>query len=224
MKLGRYIKGVPRVINRYDYQKDWKILDIWSDTDHAGCPWTRKSTTGGIMMFGSHAIKHWSTTQSVIALSSGEAEYYGCVRAGSIAIGIQSLLLDLGVKKDRLKIKTDASVAQSLASRRGLGGTKHIEVNQLWLQEKVNDGKIEIEKVRTDDNLADALTKYKEQASIEKHMKGTKQTSEKGRHEIMPKLSSSSVHLEVNTLSNKTEEGKICEIEYKSRSYRNGSP
>jgi hypothetical protein len=55
-------------------------------------------------------------------------------------------------------------------------------------------------------------------------MRGTKQTSEKGRHEIMPKLSSSSVHLEVNTLSNKTEEGKICEIEYKSRSYKNGSP
>ena len=175
-------------------------------------------------MFGTHAIKHWSTTQSVIALSSGEAEYYGCVRAGSIAIGVQSMLNDLGVIKDRLRIKTDASVAQSLSSRRGLGGTKHIEVNQLWLQEKVNDGKIEIEKVRTDDNLSDALTKYKEQASIDKHLKGTRQLNTKGRHSIMPRLSEAKEHDEVNTLNALTEEGKICEIVFKSRSYRNGSP
>ena len=35
-------------------------------------------------MLGSHMIKGWSTTQSVIALSSGEAEYYGLVRGSSI--------------------------------------------------------------------------------------------------------------------------------------------
>ena len=36
---------------------------------------------------GNHAIKTWSTTQAVIALSSGEAEYYGCVRGGAIGLG-----------------------------------------------------------------------------------------------------------------------------------------
>ena len=175
-------------------------------------------------MFGNHVIKHWSQTQSVIALSSGEAEYYGCVRAGSVAIGIQSMLADLGVIKKRLRIKTDASVAQSLSQRRGLGGTKHIEVNQLWLQEKVNEGKIEIEKVRTDENLSDALTKYKEQASIEHHMKGTNQIGTKGRHEIMPNLSNANAHTELNLLTNESEEGKICERVFKSRAYRNCEP
>ena len=175
-------------------------------------------------MFGNHAIKHWSTTQSVIALSSGEAEYYGCVRAGSITIGVQSLLNDLGVKKNRIRIKTDASVAKSLSSRRGLGGTKHIEVNQLWLQEKVNNGMIEVEKVRTEDNLSDALTKYKEQASIEHHMKGTCQISEKGRHSIMPKLSSANAHSEVNEINVLSEEGQMQKSAYKSRKYYNGSP
>ena len=52
------------------------------------------------------------------------------------------MLGDLGVKGKRLRIKTDASVAKSLASQRGLGGIRHIEVNQLWLQEKVNKGEI----------------------------------------------------------------------------------
>lgn len=40
---------------------------------------------------------------------------------------------DLGVNAKRLRIQIDASFAKSLASRRGLGGIRHIEVNQLWL-------------------------------------------------------------------------------------------
>ena len=146
--FGRYLRGKMRVVNQFKYQKGYKIIDVWSDTDHAGCLETRKSTTGGVVMFGDHLIKHWSSTQSLISLSSGEAEYYGCVRAGSHALGIRSMLKDLGVDGKRLRIKTDASVAKSLASRRGLGGIRHIEVNQLWLQERVNNNDIDNEKVR----------------------------------------------------------------------------
>ena len=163
-------------------------------------------------MYGNHAIKHWSTSQAVIALSSGEAEYYGCVKAGSIALGVKSMLNDMGLKKDRLKIKTDASVAKSLAAKRGLGGIKHIEVNQLWLQEKVNNGDIEIEKVRTDVNLADALTKFKEQASITYHMKETRQQIKSGRHEIMPTLSTKVLHNDTSLLSVTIEEGQRDKI------------
>jgi len=62
--FGRYLSSNMRVVNQFKYQKNWKILDVWSDTDHAGCFETRKSTTGGVVMFGEHVIKHWSSTQS----------------------------------------------------------------------------------------------------------------------------------------------------------------
>ena len=71
------------------------------------------------------------------------------------------MLGDLRVTGKRLRIKTDASVGKSLAARRGLGGIRHIEVNQLWLQEKVNNGTIEVEKVKGETNRADVLTKLK---------------------------------------------------------------
>ena len=58
-------------------------------------------------------------------------------------------------------VHADASAAKSIASRRGLGKVRHIEVNQLWLQEKVNNGTVEVEKVDGRVNLADLLTKYK---------------------------------------------------------------
>jgi len=187
--FGRYLRGKPRAISHFGYQKNWKIMDVWSDTDHAGCLETRKSTTGGIVMFGEHAIKHWSSTQTLISISSGEAEYYGCVRAASHGMGIQSMLGDLGVTSKRLRVKTDASVAKSLASRRGLGGIRHIEVNQLWLQEKVNNGTIEVEKVKGEVNRADVLTKFKDGEALKQQLAWTNQQINVGRHVLAPKLS-----------------------------------
>jgi len=85
--FGRYLRGKMHVVNKYDYQKNCKSIDFWSDTDHAGCLETRTSTNGGVIMFGKHLTKDWSSTQSLMALSSGEGDYYGCVRAGSHALG-----------------------------------------------------------------------------------------------------------------------------------------
>merc|ERR1712143_22283 len=93
--------------------------------------------------------------------SSGEAEYDGIVKGASIALGLKSVMQDFGVSLD-VTILTDASAAKGIASRRGLGKVRHIEVNQLWVQEKVSNGEITIIKVGTKDNLADALTKHVE--------------------------------------------------------------
>ena len=138
-------------------------------------------------MFGRQLIKHWSSTQTIISLSSGEAEYYRCVRGASHGLGFQSLLKDFGHNL-RLKLKTDAAVARSIASRRGLGGVKHIEVSQLWLQEKINLGVVEIEKVKGAINISDTLTKFKDAQALVWHLDTTSQVVKLGRHEIMPTL------------------------------------
>ena len=104
---------------------------------------TRKSTSGGVAMLGCHCIKTWS---DIIALSSGEPEYYGHVRGASQAIGIKSMLHDMCVDTD-IEINTDASAAKGIASRKGVGRVRHIEVHQLWVPEKVSKGEIVINKV-----------------------------------------------------------------------------
>ena len=70
---------------------------MWTDTDFAGCKRTRRSTSGGVVMIGDHCVKTYSSTQDIIALSSGEAEYYGVVKGGSVGIGLRSMLGDFGV-------------------------------------------------------------------------------------------------------------------------------
>ena len=79
-RLARYLTDKLRVRVLYGYQEWKKKIDVYVDTDYAGCRKTRKSTSGGVATLGSHTIKSWSTTQAVIALSSGEAEFYGIVK------------------------------------------------------------------------------------------------------------------------------------------------
>ena len=56
---------------------------------------------------------------------------------------------NIGQKKIclKVKIKTDASAAKGIASRRGAGKVRHIELNQLWMQDKVVKGEIYVGKV-----------------------------------------------------------------------------
>jgi len=62
--------------------------------------------------------------------------------------------------RTEVKAATDSSAAKSFVSRRGLGKMKHIEIRDLWLQEEVLEGLVEVLKVRGTENPADLMTKY----------------------------------------------------------------
>ena len=81
-KLARYLRGQPRVVQKIklDVEGVGNEVKIVVDSDWAGCSQTRKSTNGGCIMVGDVCLKAWSTTQRVVALSSGEAEYYAAIK------------------------------------------------------------------------------------------------------------------------------------------------
>ena len=136
-------------------------------------------------MIGDHMIKSWCTTQAVIALSSGEAEYYGLVKGSSIGLGVRGIMGDLGII-GKVRVYTDSSAAKGISARKGLGRVRHIEINQLWVQDKIRSGDIEVIKVDGDKNLGDALTKYLDADDTIKHCEGTNQCLVVGeRHHLM---------------------------------------
>ncbi len=97
-------------------------------------------------MLGNHVIKHLSATQHTFALSSGESENYASVRASPLSIGLQSMLSKVNIPAS-IEVMSDARAAIGIASRRGLGRVRHIEVAQLWIQEKVANGQFKFIKV-----------------------------------------------------------------------------
>jgi len=74
---------------------------------------------------GMHCVKSWSSTQSVIALSSGESEYYGVIKGAAVGLGFVSLAQDFGIQL-KLRVFLDSSAAKGMCSRLGLGKTTRI--------------------------------------------------------------------------------------------------
>ena len=110
---------------------------------------------------GGGNIKHWAKTQSTIALSSGEAELNGIGAGIAQGLGIQSICKDLGYVY-KLRVHTDATAAIGIARRRGMGKIRHLDTTDLWVQEVVRSGRVELCKVLGAENPADIFTKYVE--------------------------------------------------------------
>ena len=169
VRLERYLKKRPRVQLWYKFQETQCQPETFSDTDWARCRRTRRSTTGGYSVAGSHLIKMWCKTQAVVALSSAEAELYGFVRAAAETMGLISMYKDFGTHMDEV-VLGDASAAFAIVARRGLGKLRHLDTNYLWIQEKVAKGDLNFKKVAGVDNGADLFTKALSWNEIQKHI------------------------------------------------------
>ena len=125
------------------------------------------------MVFGNHFVKSRLTNQAAIAISSGEAGYNRLVKAASIRDGIKAIAFELGIESEGpVELHADASAAIGIGNRIGSGKVRHIEVCQVMSHDKLSKKVSIANKVGTDDNLRDALTKGVDSAAIKKHSEG----------------------------------------------------
>ena len=185
--IGRYLLYRPRFALLLRWQTKPASLTVFSDSDHAGNPTTRKSTNGGVVMIGSNAIMAWSTTQAVPSLSSGESEWHGVTKAAAEGLGVQAGIHDLGDELD-LEVCTDSSAALGIGLRRGLGKLKHVESRYFWLQHAVHNKRLSLRKEGTKTNRADPFTKYLDRETLERHLTAIGFVVLTGRHSLVPKL------------------------------------
>ena len=118
-------------------------------------------------MLGGCLVKHWSKTQTTISLSSGEAELHGIAAGAAQAIGMQSLMRDLGWRVG-IEIHSDATAAIGIARRKGLGQIRHLDTTDLWIQDQVRSRRITLEKVLGTESMADVLTRYVDKTTLDK--------------------------------------------------------
>ena len=108
-------------------------------------------------MHGSHVIKTWSSTQKQLTLSSEEAELMAMAKGATEAIGLTQLFEEWG-RPRAVEVRKDSSAAVGTVHRRGNGKLRHVNINDLWLQERVHEGSLTVTKVSGAENLADILT------------------------------------------------------------------
>ena len=153
----RFCLGAPRVVWQYVRQPPLNHLDLWSDSDHAGCVRTRRSTSCSALMAGRHLLRFSSTTQTVVSLSTGESEFYALVKGASIILGAVAMAKDLGATL-KARMRYDATAGAGIANRRGVGRVRHLHTPSHWIQRHGQDGTIELSKVDGDRNWADLGT------------------------------------------------------------------
>lgn len=157
-KLAKFLKKQPRETWVFNFQDCPRELWVHTDSDWASDESTRRSMSCCVERFGSHVIDCSCGRQSVVALSSGEAEFYSMTRGA--ASGIQTTQIFAGFGYDLIQVmKCDSSAARGIASRNGSGKVKHLSIKQLLLQEHVRNGSIRVDKVDALFNWSDIGTK-----------------------------------------------------------------
>ena len=181
--IARFLKDSPRVVQVFKHQKLTDKLIMECDSDFAGDSKSRKSTSGLCAFLGNHCILSSCKNQSVIALSSGEAEFYALGSAITRGLGLKSLLADFGWSVN-LTVRCDSTAAIGLAGRRGLGKAKHIATVYLWIQVGLKDGLFKLEKVDGDKNRSDLMTKYLARDRLSKLLDDMGFVKMGGRHDL----------------------------------------
>ena len=142
-------------------------------------------------MIGSHCIKAWAKTQSVVAKSSAESELYSVVKGATEGLGLITLCKDLGADVGA-KLNLDATAAKGILERQGIAKVRHIDVAVLWLQQQVAKKIITLIKVDGSVNCADLMTKHLTTVVQEKHVKMMQMEFEEGRAQKAAQLHSMS--------------------------------
>lgn len=169
-RVASYLKRHPRLVWNFDFQHWRRTQDVFGDANWAHCKRVRKSTSGGVAMFGGHTIKPWSKTQALTANSSAESELYGLVRTSCEALGLQALGEDLGHPL-LSRVRIDAGAAKSIAEMTALDNTRHIDVNVLWLQDQAARDRLPLHNIFGTSNPADSMTKHFSSHQIEPYLK-----------------------------------------------------
>ena len=132
------------------------------DSDWAGCPDSRKSTSGYVLMLNGAAVSWKSKRQSVVALSSAEAEFVAASSMVQEVIYVRKFLDNLGFPQEKpTPIFEDnrTCVAWSEGSVGGSDRAKHIDLREHFVHDAVSRGILKLESIPSAENVADLLTK-----------------------------------------------------------------
>ncbi|GJU81940.1 hypothetical protein Tco_1284305 [Tanacetum coccineum] len=120
----------------------------------------RKSTTGGCQFLRSRLISWQCKKQTIVATSTTEAEYVAAASCCGQVLWIQNQMLDYGFNFMNTKIHIDNESTICIVKNPVYHSkTKHIEIRHHFIRDSYEKKLIRVEKIHTDFNVADLLTK-----------------------------------------------------------------
>ncbi|GJU37971.1 putative ribonuclease H-like domain-containing protein [Tanacetum coccineum] len=158
-RIFRYLKHQPNL--GLWYPKDSPFhLEAFSDSDYAGDNHDRRSTSGGCQYLGRRLVSWQCKKQTIVAISSTEAEYVAAASCCAQVLWMQNQLLDYGFNFMNTEIHIDNESTICIVKNPVFHSkTKHIQIRHHFIRDCYEQRLINVVKVHTDDNVADLLTK-----------------------------------------------------------------
>ncbi|GJT55447.1 ribonuclease H-like domain-containing protein [Tanacetum coccineum] len=155
----RYIRGTTD-LGLQLYQSSTSQLISYTDADWAGCPATRRSTSGYCVFLGDNLLSWSSKRQHTLSRSSVEAEYRGVANVVAETGWIRNLLRELQAPlfTATLVYCDKVSVVYMSANPMQHQRTKHIEIDIHFVRDKVATGHIRVLHVPSRYQYADIFT------------------------------------------------------------------
>lgn len=144
-------------------------IRAFSDSDHAGCKATRRSTGGFCTFLGDNIISWSSRKQPTVSISSTEAEYRAMSDTSSEVTWLVNLLKSLGVPQyEKPELFCDNLSAVYLTANPSFHArTKHFATHYHYVREQVAFGDLIVNHIPAHLQLADIFTKSLPEAAFQ---------------------------------------------------------
>nr|GEX69890.1 retrovirus-related Pol polyprotein from transposon TNT 1-94 [Tanacetum cinerariifolium] len=157
----RYLKGTSNIGLSFEKGRASPNGVVgYVDSDYAGDLDARKSLSSHIFSHCGSAISWYSSLQAITALSTTKAEYISSTEGVKEAIWLRGMVNEFGLPQEVLVVYCDNRSAMHLTKNNKFHSkTKHIEVRPHFVRDIVEKGEVIVDKIHTNDNPADTLTK-----------------------------------------------------------------
>nr|KYP51091.1 Retrovirus-related Pol polyprotein from transposon TNT 1-94 [Cajanus cajan] len=132
-RILRYIKGTPNLGISFYRSHNFSLLG-YCDADYVGDKWERKSTSRGCHFLGRCLVSWTSKRQSMISLSTCEAEYVALGQCLTELLWIKHQLEDYDIYESSIPVLYDNTAAINISKNPFLHSrTKHIDIKHHFI-------------------------------------------------------------------------------------------